>query len=491
MPLLRKTGIRTPWLPAPLQGGVDPLRQVLVIGALVPSLLLGGNAQAIGRPAPPEDVSRAARLAIVLSVPAPPPSAVSWLPRPLPSGEVIVRAAGVQTPAVPLPSANVWAPASAREPNALWAARPLLVAQPPRAPAPSAVALSIGITHDGDRLPLRAGVYGPIVPVPPAAVWAPSLAREPNSDLRRSIIIAAPWPPIPLAVAQPVGAIRSTPGDRPISWCAVQTFAFPPSAIALTLSAPRDEVAGQPGCPALIQVIAARAAWPAAAPVFVGHVVAPPTDRLAPTSVVGGGRAYPDASVVLLPALRAVAQDHLAPTITIVLPALPSDAIVIALSAPRAESNDRLALTQVVRQAWAFPGATALSAIGISRSEGGLPARVYVVVAASPPSQSITSILRAPRDTPLAQPDRVTSLIVVRAAPPLPSAIAILLHAPFITELYGSLRIAWGAIYPSLTAAGGQPGVAVVAVGPEIGAVVQQPGASVTVVAPSITSEEA
>jgi len=108
VPPLRKVGVRSPWLPGPLQANLDPLRQTIVIGAIVPALLLGGTTKFIGRPAPPEDTSRPARPAIVQTPPAPVPGASVWMPRPVreqaaPPEDTSrpARPAVVQTPPVP------------------------------------------------------------------------------------------------------------------------------------------------------------------------------------------------------------------------------------------------------------------------------------------------------------------------------------------------------------------------------------------------------
>src|SRR5437868_6423919 len=150
MPLLRKTGVRSPWLPAPLQESLERVRPALVVVAAMPALLFGGNVQVIGRLPRDEDTTRPARPVIVVQQPVPPPGAFVWAPRPLDPG--VVAQPDRLSPLVPqvnqppLPGASsIILGMVPRIPNTNPAARPMVVvADPPDPMLVQAVALVVG-----------------------------------------------------------------------------------------------------------------------------------------------------------------------------------------------------------------------------------------------------------------------------------------------------------------------------------------------------------
>jgi len=195
VPLLGKTGARSPWLPGPLQGSIERVQPALVVMAIVPSVLLGSITQPIGRLSRPEDTAWPARPAIVVQQPAPVPSASvaqTYAPRDQPVVQPdhtwpLVPIVGQQ----PRPIASFWAPQPARLPNTDPLRPPLLIADPPDStlaqpsalligrlpraedtsrparpaivqtgatPFPSAQARLVGVVHDGDRLPVGARI---------------------------------------------------------------------------------------------------------------------------------------------------------------------------------------------------------------------------------------------------------------------------------------------------------------------------------------------
>ncbi len=66
MPLVRKTGIRSPWLPAPMQAAIGYVRPVTIVTAVIPSSIFAGNVQVVSRLARIEDTTRLARGSVVI-----------------------------------------------------------------------------------------------------------------------------------------------------------------------------------------------------------------------------------------------------------------------------------------------------------------------------------------------------------------------------------------------------------------------------------------
>lgn len=208
MPLLRKAGIRSPWQPGPLQANTDPLRQAVVIGALVPSLLLGSNTRFIGRPAPPEDVAWPARPLIEQQGQQLIPGAAAWMPYPVREGQAAPpdRLAPTQlvlAPPAPLPGAFVRQPSAARLPNTDPLRPTTVQADAPDATLAQSATIWLGrLSRDEDTSrPARpAFVQGPPVPMPGARALGVGPVRATPTDPIRPALVLVSQPPIPGAV---------------------------------------------------------------------------------------------------------------------------------------------------------------------------------------------------------------------------------------------------------------------------------------------------
>lgn len=267
MPVLSKTGIRSPFLSGPLAGGitVPSLRQAILIGALVPSLLLGGNTQFVGRPlltSAAPDTSRPAQQIIVQVPPVPTANAlnasVAYLTRPSAPSAAEPHLAPTQTTVAqpPVPSASTQFVSRPAPPEDIqWPARPALVFtgnqplpgglslalnvvrpqntdplrpivvivnQPPQL-QPTAITQQIGTAGDETRLPLTVTVVRPPQPIPPSEIAVklvlPRLAPVPSPRLPPGIIIivdTTPWIGARASTLQITSGIRIVVGSNPI-----------------------------------------------------------------------------------------------------------------------------------------------------------------------------------------------------------------------------------------------------------------------------------
>lgn len=313
MPLLRKTGIRAPFLPGPLAGAlapIDALRSVVVLGTIVPSLLLGGGAAFVGRPAPPEDVNWPARPALV------------------------------RGPGVPIPGAAIaWVGLPHQEP-AKRGAPPLLITNQP--PIPDAVFRVVGFSRAAEAgRPASPQVVTSVAPVPGAVVAQLRVPRDaviaPAERVPFSLVDIGPSVPIPGAQALVVGFVHATPLDRLAVMRVVGATPPLPAAIAIRIFAPRDQVVAQSDrVLAGATTIGAATAPPGAATKFIGLPRTAP-DRLAPVLVQVGQAPLPRA--VTLPVGAAHDGDRL-PVGAVVLsgqqpmPGAKSHIIGAALPAP-------------------------------------------------------------------------------------------------------------------------------------------------------------
>jgi hypothetical protein len=267
MPVLRKTGIRSPFLSSPLAGGitVPSFRQAILIGALVPSLLLGGNTQFVGRPlltSAAPDTSRPAQQIIVQVPPVPTANAlnasVAYLTRPSAPSAAEPHLAPTQTtvaqPSIPSASTQFVSRPAPLE-DVQWPARPAFVLtgnqpisgglslainvvrpqntdplrpivvianQPPQL-QPTAVIQQVGTTGDETRLPLTVTVFRPPQPIPPSEIAVkfvlPRLASAPSPRLPPGIIIivdTTPWIGARASTLQITSGIRIVIGSNPI-----------------------------------------------------------------------------------------------------------------------------------------------------------------------------------------------------------------------------------------------------------------------------------
>jgi hypothetical protein len=314
MPLLRKTGIRAPWMPSPLDSGAAPpsdmLRPVVVIGALVPMLLLGGITKTVSGPRPLPENTDPRRPTIVQVGQQPVPGAIVWKPEAarLPNTDPL-RPTLAQWPPVPVPGAIVWKPEAARLPNT-DPLRPLIVAQDP----PDATLALPSATWTG-RLPRAedttrparpAIVVGVPVPVPGAIVWEPAPSHEtpgvqPDRVQQELAQVLRGQQPIPGALAQ--WTSRPAPPED-VQWPArpatVKVGQVPVPSAVLWAPTPAHETPGaQPDRVAQEAAIVLRGQQPVpgASALVVGRITQTPTDPIRPAAVVVGQQPIPGARV--------------------------------------------------------------------------------------------------------------------------------------------------------------------------------------------------
>lgn len=189
MPLLRKTGVRSPWMPSPLLPfTVEQVKQAVVVAALIPPMLYGGNAQWVGRL---------------------PRSGPDSLPRPI----VVVQ----QSP--PIPGAITQQLTAPRE----TFVAPEDLTRPARVVSqlvlwPGAQALRVGaVLQEADRLALTT-VISATVPLPGAITQALNRPRDEivvqPDRLSPTTVVVTPLRQID-ALALWVGALRRAEADRP------------------------------------------------------------------------------------------------------------------------------------------------------------------------------------------------------------------------------------------------------------------------------------
>jgi hypothetical protein len=378
MPLLRKAGIRSPWQPGPLDVGVAPaadaLRQTIVIGAIVPALLLGGNTEFIGRPAPPEDIQWPARPAVDQQGSVPVPGAnVLFVGRPQRVEDVQWPARPIvelQVPPVPVSGASTWMPYPVRE---------QVAAQP-------------------DRIaPTQLVVNQP--PIPGAQAWMPSAARLPNTDPLRPPILITDAPDATLAQPNTTSTSRLSRDEdtsRPARPAVVIGVGVPvPGANVEALYAPRDVGVPPPDRLAPTQLIVSSPPMPGALTLPTGRITETPLLRLALTAVSGPPVPIPGAIVVSLCA--------------------PRDAAIV--------QPDRLALTQVIVSQPPQIGARALIT-GIVHDGDRLVSGAWVVTPPVPIPGAIAQRIGRTTATPT---DPIRPLSVVVNQPPIPGSLALIL----------------------------------------------------------------
>jgi hypothetical protein len=468
MRLLRKTGVRSPFLPGPiLSPDLNPLRATIVIGAIVPALLLGGNTQPIGRLPRAEDPTGPSRPAALVQQPIPIPGAnvaQTYAPRDTAIVQVdhtwpVPIVSGQQ----PLPGALAWAPFPARVPNTDPLRPPILAQVAPDPTLAQSATLTIGrLTRPEDvNWPARPpSVQGPAVPIPGAVLWAGTPARLPDdAPLRPPLLIADP-PDATLAQgsATPIGRLaRSEDVQWPARPASVVMGAVPvPGAVCVLSYAPRDVVA-LPDRLALMQLIVTSPPIPSAQAVPVGRVAAPPLERLPLGVRVDGplspqigamalvvGRAAPapterlagiQAISPVAPLPSAIALQSYAPRDQVVTPAdrawpliliaggMPQPgAVALVVGTVHAAPTERLAQTVAQSPAFVPPAAITLP-IGIVR-DGDRLALTQVLQTPPPPVPALLVPVGAPRAASLIRLP-IATLPVIRPAEPLPIAIAL------------------------------------------------------------------
>jgi hypothetical protein len=272
MPLLRKTGVRSPWLPAPLDAAIvpsaDALRQTIVIGALVPAILLGNVTAFVGRPAPPENVNWPARPAVEQQGPVPVPGAFVWAPSParLPNTDPLrplIVVADAPDGAL-VQSAALWVSRLSRAEDVNWPARALTEQQGP-IPIPGAVAISL---------------------------YAPRDAPAAPADRLAFTQVISGGAPIPDGRTLFVGAVHQAPADRLAQTTVIGALVPAPSAVSIATYAPRDFVTAPSDRLAFTQVVQPPPVPPGAIAQAVGAVHPTPTERV-PTATRASGPPVP------------------------------------------------------------------------------------------------------------------------------------------------------------------------------------------------------
>lgn len=277
-------------MPAPLQESFERVQPALVIAALVPALLLGGNAQQLRAPLPP-NTAPVPRATILIQQPVPVPGAFTWQP-----GRVRATNADPCRPVVVQanpPSAALVQPQAlvvgrlARNENVQWPARPAQ-AQVNQPAIPGAITVQTYTPRDEvfvpqDKLsPTVAQVNQP--PVPSASsILLGMVPRDPNID-------QAARPVVPIVF--PLGA---------------------PGAITRATSAPRDQVVAPPDRLAQTALVTGAQPLPVGRTQFVGIVH--DGDRLAPVALVSGQQPAPAALALPIGQPRSTPTERLAPPI--------------------------------------------------------------------------------------------------------------------------------------------------------------------------------
>lgn len=181
--MLQSSGVRRPWMPAPLRDGADRLARGVVIVAFAAAL----------------------------------PGASVWQPWPIKDAPVApeesTRPASIQVAPQPLPNpiALFLRGGRATDPDRL--APISIVASSPPLPSASVLALRGGRPGDPDRLaPVRSVVGQQPVPYSVTTLTPSGRPADPDRVFSPSIITSQP--PIPGAVLRQIGSIRATPTDR-------------------------------------------------------------------------------------------------------------------------------------------------------------------------------------------------------------------------------------------------------------------------------------
>lgn len=291
MPLLRKTGVRSPWQPQPLQAPIEMLRPMVLVSAIVPAVLLGGNTSFVGRPAISENVNWPARPAEVVQIDRPLPGASAiWLSRPLfevPPATDRVNPTSLIPGQQPIPAAQVQLGSPARLPNVdPLRSTTLISGQQPVPVGQVQLGAAARLPNDDRLRPILVVSDQPDSTLAqPGTLW---LSR-PLSEL-----IVAPdrlsptgvqtnQPPVPLGSTQWVGRITATPTDRlALGLQITGAVAQPPGAQAIWLRVPRVPSR----LPIGTAVVTPSLPVPAAQPMWVGRVIATPAIRLPIHSVV-------------------------------------------------------------------------------------------------------------------------------------------------------------------------------------------------------------
>lgn len=250
MPLLRKTGVRSAWLPGPLQGSIERVRPALVVAALAPAILLGGTTAWTGQPARVPNTTPPAAPARVVQQPVPVPGASVWTPTPAhltPVAKLATSGPAVITPSPQPPAASFWAPRpldpGVVAPQDKLSPVSVQVNQPP---IPTAIARATAAPRDQvaqapDRLAITQVVSG-AQPQPGASPRTVGIVHD--GDRLSPTVIGSGQQPIPPAQALPIGSPRHTPFHRPApTRCATGAPPLPLASVHW-IRAPRLSTAG-------------------------------------------------------------------------------------------------------------------------------------------------------------------------------------------------------------------------------------------------------
>ena len=235
MPPLGKTGVRAPWLPSPLKGELTRVRPALVVMAIVPALLLGGNVEVVGRPEPPENVAWPARPAIVVQQPVPVPGANTQFIGRLSRAEDVrwpARPAVVVGQPVPIPGANVEPTYAPRDLGAVvqvdhtWAFVPIVGQQP----IPGANTETTYALRDPNTDPLRPLAVVAEPPDPtlalPSSTFVGRLARDEDTTRpARPMVVQTGAQPGVAAQVRAIGIVHDAPAARVSAHLAAATAA--------------------------------------------------------------------------------------------------------------------------------------------------------------------------------------------------------------------------------------------------------------------------
>lgn len=241
MPLLRKTGARSPWMPGPLLPfTVEQVKRAIVVAALLPPMLFGGTAQWVGaRPleAPP---------------PAARPARVVQQPIPMPGAIVLRTGAVLEAP-------------DRLAPTAVIAATPLM---------PGAQTLALRAPRDEsvappDRVSPTLVVLTPLCRTDATLRWVGALRRDAADRAGQRVLTVVPAPPLPWASAQwlrPGLDPTVPPAPNPII-CALAALSqqATPHAVLARLGKPTAAIAPAARTAVLTQAAKPRAALARAA----------------------------------------------------------------------------------------------------------------------------------------------------------------------------------------------------------------------------------
>jgi len=480
---LTRTGVRSPWMPAPLQGGAASIMRATLIVAVAAATTVGipgagGNFTLTGMVPRTPDLTRAPISTSIIVNQQPIPGA-SYLPtypiaprdtpaaqpdrinpvlpilgqQPIPGATSILGlalrdpdvtrpgfAATVQTPPVPIPGANY---SLLNRPNLeasiQWPQVRLVAGQQP-IPGASYTLIDVPNLEAPIQWP-QAELLPGQMPIPGAITIPTSSPRDQEvatQDRLNPILLLSGQQPIPAAGLALGLALRDPDITRPGFAATVQTGQQPvPSSATIATYAPRDQVVVQQDRFNPILLVVGQQQIPGATSILGLALRDPDITRPGfAANIQPGQQPIPGPSVTLGTALRVpdVTRPGFAATILAGQQPIPGANYLSTYSiAPRDAPPIQWPITAIQVNQPPVPGAwlalgTALRVPDVTRP--GFAASI--LTGQQPIPLAITIATYAPRDTVAVQPDRLNSLLLFVGAQPTPQAAALILSRPMV-----------------------------------------------------------